>query len=114
MGNAYQDNRAVERLNDDMRREETTWDGRLTEREMAERAMASEMQRQGGPAYWDLPDADRRWLMDQVDRSRGGDKSYRQAVHVFLVRREGEAHVDELMANFEGRLERIDGNRAEL
>jgi len=78
---------------------------RLREVDEAKDAMASQLYRQGGLNFWELPDEGRQWLMDQVDRWRGGQKTYREAVTLFLERRKAAAAVDAHMAVFEGILE---------
>jgi hypothetical protein len=109
MPTAFHDQYRLDQLEALDRAEEPhSYDGeidRLREYDEAQDAMASEMQRQGGPAYWELPEDDRQWLMDQVDRWRGGQKSYREAVALFLERRKDGTHIDELMGLFEGILE---------
>ena len=112
MTTAFHDQYRLDQLEALDRAEEPhSYDGeidRLREYDEAQDTMASEMQRQGGPAYWELPEDDRQWLMDQVDRWRGGQKSYREAVALFLERRKAEAEVDAFVADCDERLRRID------
>lgn len=113
-GTAYQLYQQPDPLRDEP--EEHSWDreiDRLREVDEAKTAMAERLYKQGGLNFWELPEEDQRWLMDQVDAWRGGDKTYCEAVALFLARRKAETEVDAFVADCEERLRRIDEHRTE-
>jgi len=91
MATANQQRAALERLNRQMAEEDhpTRWDGRLTDVEMAEGAIAETFVRLGtGIDFWSLPEDHQRRLLELAEQNRNARRPYTDTVNTYLSEQE--------------------------